>query len=58
MEAMVVPRHIRFTDPFILMVILAQWIFYVITPTTKEAKNDFGSCWTHYGLLAVNIICS
>lgn len=48
----------KFTDPFILVVILAQWVFFVITPTTKAAKNDFGAYWTHYGLLAVNIICS
>ncbi|KAF9585747.1 calcium channel protein [Lunasporangiospora selenospora] len=46
----------KYTDPLILLVILTQWVFFVITPTTKEAKNDFGSYWTHYGLLAINII--
>ncbi|KAF9913802.1 calcium channel protein, partial [Lobosporangium transversale] len=46
----------KYTDPFILVVILAQWIFFVVTPTTFEAKNVFGTYWTHYGLLAVNIL--
>ncbi|KAI1319626.1 calcium channel protein [Mortierella claussenii] len=46
----------KYTDPFILVVILTQWVFFVITPTTYDTKNDFGSYWTHYGLLAINIL--
>ncbi|KAG0019279.1 hypothetical protein BGZ81_009789 [Podila clonocystis] len=46
----------KYTDPIILVIILAQWVFFVITPTTEKAKNDFGSYWTHYALLAINII--
>ncbi|KAF9327881.1 calcium channel protein [Podila minutissima] len=46
----------KYTDPIILVIILAEWVFFVITPTTEEAKNVFGSYWTHYALLAVNII--
>ncbi|KAG0044626.1 calcium channel protein [Gryganskiella cystojenkinii] len=46
----------KYTDPIILVIILTQWVFFVITPTTKEAKNIFGSYWTHYGLLAINIL--
>ncbi|KAF9193354.1 calcium channel protein [Haplosporangium sp. Z 767] len=46
----------KYTDPFILVVILTQWVFFVITPTTSEAKNVFGSHWTHYGLLAINVL--
>lgn len=46
----------RYTDPIILVIILTEWVFFVITPTTYEAKNVFGSYWTHYGLLAINIL--
>ncbi|KAG0369918.1 calcium channel protein [Gamsiella multidivaricata] len=46
----------KYTDPFILVVILTQWVFFVITPMTPETKNVFGSYWTQYGLLAVNIL--
>ncbi|KAF9565316.1 calcium channel protein [Mortierella alpina] len=46
----------KYTDPFILVVILTQWVFFVITPTTEDVKNSFGSYWTHYGLLAINIL--
>ncbi|KAF9167992.1 calcium channel protein [Actinomortierella ambigua] len=45
----------KYVDPLILVVILAQWVFLVITPTTPAAKNDFGTYWTQYALLAVNI---
>ncbi|KAF9099060.1 calcium channel protein [Mortierella sp. AD031] len=44
----------KYTDPIILVIILTEWVFFVITPTTHEAKNVFGSYWTHYGLLAIN----
>ncbi|KAF9214504.1 calcium channel protein [Podila verticillata] len=46
----------KYTDPIILVIILAEWVFFVITPTTSEAKNIFGSSWTHYVLLAINIL--
>lgn len=46
----------RYTDPIILVIILAEWVFFVITPTTSEAKNIFGFSWTHYALLAINIL--
>ncbi|KAF8937307.1 calcium channel protein [Dissophora ornata] len=46
----------KYTDPFILVVILTQWVFFVITPMTREIKNEFGTYWTQYGLLAVNIL--
>ncbi|KAG0308192.1 calcium channel protein [Dissophora globulifera] len=46
----------KYTDPFILVVILTQWVFFVITPTTPDIKNTFGTYWTQYGLLAVNIL--
>ncbi|KAF9551224.1 calcium channel protein [Mortierella hygrophila] len=46
----------KYTDPIILVIILTEWVFFVITPTTHDAKNIFGSYWTHYGLLAINIL--
>ncbi|KAF9357185.1 calcium channel protein [Mortierella sp. AD094] len=46
----------KYTDPFILVIILMQWVFFVITPATPDIKNTFGSYWTHYGLLAINIL--
>ncbi|KAF9123242.1 calcium channel protein, partial [Mortierella sp. 14UC] len=46
----------KYTDPIILVIILTEWVFFVITPTTHDAKNVFGSYWTHYGLLAVNTL--
>ncbi|KAF9154776.1 calcium channel protein [Linnemannia schmuckeri] len=46
----------KYTDPIILVIILTEWVFFVITPTTHDAKNIFGSYWTHYGLLTINIL--
>ncbi|KAG0376923.1 calcium channel protein [Mortierella sp. AD032] len=46
----------KYTDPIILVIILTEWVFFVVTPTTHAAKNVFGSYWTHYGLLAVNAL--
>ncbi|KAG0272810.1 calcium channel protein [Linnemannia exigua] len=46
----------KYTDPIILVIILTEWVFFVITPTTHAAKNVFGSYWTHYGLLAINTV--
>ncbi|KAF9927349.1 calcium channel protein [Linnemannia zychae] len=46
----------KYTDPIILVIILTEWVFFVITPTTHDAKNVFGSYWTHYGLFVINII--
>ncbi|KAF9174751.1 calcium channel protein, partial [Mortierella sp. AD010] len=46
----------KYTDPFILVIILMQWVFFVITPATPDIKSTFGSYWTHYGLLVINIL--